>query len=126
MPSRLARVVLQDAGSRLKLPMEQLHIRSLEEMTECFRSPTAAPKEPCLTQVTTDRLRVVVTNFQEDWVYEVNRAGKVLSVQRLMGRLNDRLDDRLIAGRISNQLVIAIDKDLPKFPLNQGNSGLSP
>lgn len=98
LPSRLARVVLQDASARLKMRMDGLHIRSFEEVTECFRSPTAAPNEPCLTRVTTDRLRVVVTNFQGDWVYEVNRAGKVLSVQRLMGKLNDRLDDRLIAG----------------------------
>jgi hypothetical protein len=80
LSNRLASIVLKDARSRLKREVSQLHISSVEAMTECFHAPTYPPNAPCLTHVSRDKRRVVVTDFSKQVVYEIDGTGTILSV----------------------------------------------
>jgi hypothetical protein len=61
LPTRLAKILFQDARSRLKTPIAQLHIATVEDNK--------------------GKRQVVVTNFRQQLKYEVDGTGKILSVK---------------------------------------------
>ncbi|MHC0067748.1 hypothetical protein ACWATR_33465 [Nostoc sp. UIC 10890] len=79
LPTAIARTVFNAAQSDLQQPIANLSITQVALSFNCFRSPTAAPNEPCLPTQRLDAWNVTVTNFQKSLTYTVNLNGKILS-----------------------------------------------
>ncbi|MBD2255051.1 hypothetical protein [Nostoc parmelioides] len=79
LPTEIARTVFNAAKSDLKKPIANLSISQVAPRFYCFRSPTAAPNEPCIPTQRLDGWNVTVTNFQKSLNYTVNLTGKILS-----------------------------------------------
>lgn len=79
LPTAIARTVFNAAQSDLKQPIANLSITQVSPRFNCFRSPTAAPNEPCIPTQHLDGWNVTVTNFQKSLTYTVNLSGKILS-----------------------------------------------
>ncbi|BAY19944.1 hypothetical protein NIES21_58140 (plasmid) [Anabaenopsis circularis NIES-21] len=79
LPTAIARTVFNAAQSDLKQPIANLSITQVSPRFNCFRSPTAAPNEPCIPTQRLDGWNVTVTNFQKSLTYTVNLSGKILS-----------------------------------------------
>lgn len=79
LPTAIARTVFNAAQSDLKKPTANLSITKIAPIFSCFRSPTAAPNEPCIQTENIDGWNITVTNFQKSLTYKVNLSGKILS-----------------------------------------------
>ncbi|BAY28116.1 hypothetical protein NIES2100_79450 [Calothrix sp. NIES-2100] len=79
LPTAIARTVFNAAKSDLKKPIANLSITQVAPRFSCFRSPTAAPNEPCIPTQNLDGWNITVTNFQKSLTYTVNLSGKILS-----------------------------------------------
>ncbi|MBD2168825.1 hypothetical protein H6G04_31080 [Calothrix membranacea FACHB-236] len=79
LPTAIARTVFNAAQSDLKQPIANLSITQVAPRFYCFRSPTAAPNEPCIPTQNLDGWNITVTNFQKSLTYTVNLSGKILS-----------------------------------------------
>ncbi|MBD2207852.1 hypothetical protein H6G33_36595 [Calothrix sp. FACHB-1219] len=79
LPTAIARTVFNAAKSDLKKPIANLSISQVAPRFSCFRSPTAAPNEPCIPTHNLDGWNITVTNFQKSLTYTVNLSGKILS-----------------------------------------------
>jgi hypothetical protein len=79
LPTEIARTVFNAAQSDLQQPIANLSITQVAPRFNCFRSPTAAPNEPCLPTQRLEAWNVMVTNFHKSLTYTVNLNGKILS-----------------------------------------------
>lgn len=79
LPTIVARKILNAAQTDLKQPIANLSINQVENTFNCFRSPTAAPNEPCFPTKTLNGWTVTVTDYQKRFTYTVNLDGKILS-----------------------------------------------
>lgn len=78
LPTAIVRTILNTAASDFGQPMAHLSITQVEAFFACFRSPTAAPDEPCLPIKRLDGWVVTVTDFQNSLAYTVNLTGEIL------------------------------------------------
>jgi hypothetical protein len=78
LPTEIARIIFNAAQTDLGQPIANLSISQVEPTFECFRSPTAAPDEPCFPLKSLSGWTVTVTNFQESQIYTVNLSGQIL------------------------------------------------
>ncbi|UKP01250.1 hypothetical protein L6494_28505 (plasmid) [Nostoc sp. UHCC 0870] len=79
LPTAIASTIFNAAQSDLKKPITNLSITQVSPRFNCFRSPTAAPNEPCIPTQSLDAWNVTVTNFQKSLTYTVHLNGKILS-----------------------------------------------
>ncbi|MEA5567822.1 hypothetical protein [Anabaena sp. UHCC 0399] len=79
LPTAIARTIFNAAQSDLKKPITNLSITQVSPRFNCFRSPTAAPNEPCIPTQNLDGWNITVTNFQKLLTYTVNLNGNILS-----------------------------------------------
>jgi hypothetical protein len=80
LPTRLAKTVLQDASSRLRVPLEELRILNAEQVyrQECLRMPGEPPQCHCVTlRSVADGWQVTVTNFQQELNYRIDAADAI-------------------------------------------------
>lgn len=79
LPTRIARVVFQEAQKRLKTSMTGLRITQVEATQECYELPNQ-PAPPCTFKVP-NGWSITVTDFQKTLLYDVGLDGKVRSVK---------------------------------------------